>query len=577
MSSIQRCLRPPTRFIYPRSKAAAASYLRFYSAAQAVAKDEVPPGNTTEITTPISLTRTESLLRSGQELYPRLPKGRGSFTVSCREFLDRFKYLKKEQTSANGEYGIYGRVKSIRVAGNGLAFLDLVQERHMVQGLCVLQTIDPSGSSTSSFREFCRKARRGDIYGIKGKPHRTRSGQLSILATELPQLHSPCLHDYPTELQDKESRVRNRHVDLQVNQKAAQILQLKSETIARIRTFLTGRGYLEVQTPILANAAGGATARAFNTKAIEFLDRHIELRTAPELWLKRLVLGGLERIFEIGPCFRNEGLDRTHNPEFTSCEFYAAYHSLENLINISERLLSVLIKHTNALISERLDAIPPCSINPAPPFRRLDFIKDIESAMGLKFPDLRTPNVEAAIVNMFRVRDIRLPSSLSLPRLLDRLSSHYLEPLCKNPTWIINHPECLSPLSKSFTDQDTQQRISARAELFIDGKEVMNTYEEENSPFEQRRKFEEQLKYRDDQNHTDVDEDYLKALEWGLPPTGGWGCGIDRLVMLLSGTDRINDVLPFGNLRNVVALGKGSRDVVRYKATDRPRKTTTAP
>ncbi|KAL8948023.1 MAG: hypothetical protein Q9222_005754 [Ikaeria aurantiellina] len=529
MSSIQRCLRPPTHLVHRRSKAAAASYLRFCSAAHAVANEEVQPSNGTETIKPVSLTRIESLLRSGRELYPRLPKDRAAKTVSCKAFLNRFKNLKNEQTSTGAEYSVYGmsninperdneltwvgRVKSIRVAGTGLAFLDLVQEGHTVQGLCILRTIDPSGSSVSSFREFYRKARRGDIYGIKGKPHRTKSGQLSILTTELPQLQSPCLHDYPTELQDQESRIRNRHVDLQVNQKAAQILLLKSEIIARIRSFLKDSGHVEVQTPILASSAGGATARAFNTKAIEFLDRHIDLRTAPELWLKRLVLGGLEKIFEIGPCFRNEGLDKTHNPEFTTCEFYAAYNNLENLIDISERLLSTLIKQTNALISGPLSAIPPCSFSSALPFRRLDFIKDIESAMGLKLPDLRTPNVEAAIVNIFRLRNIRLPSTLSLPRLLDRLSYHYLEPLCQNPTWITHHPECLSPLSKSFTDPDTQQRISARAELFIDGKEVMNTYEEENSPFEQRRKFEEQAKYRDDQNRTEVDEDYLKALE----------------------------------------------------------------
>ncbi|KAL8733005.1 MAG: hypothetical protein Q9166_002403 [cf. Caloplaca sp. 2 TL-2023] len=343
----------------------------------------------------------------------------------------------------------------------------------------------------------------------------------------------------------------------------AQILRFKSKIITRIRDFLQGNGYLELQTPILANFAGGAVARPFETHAVEFLDRHIELRTAPELWLKRLVLGGFESIFEIGPCFRNEGIDKIHNPEFTTCEFYAAYTSLKELMSITERLLTDLITFTNDTNEKQFNSLPLCTISLNAPFRRLDFIKELELAMSVTFPDLRSPEAEAEVIQMFHQRGLRLPDFKTLPRLLDRLSSKFLEPRCQDPTWIVHHPECLSPLSKSFVDPDTKQRLAARAELFIGGKEVVNTYEEENSPFEQRRKFEEQVKYRNDDNKADIDESYLEALEWGLPPTGGWGCGIDRLVMLLSGTDRINDVLPFGNLRNVVALGKGGRDVIK--------------
>ncbi|KAL8968777.1 MAG: hypothetical protein Q9197_004695 [Variospora fuerteventurae] len=398
--------------------------------------------------------------------------------------------------------------------------------------------------------------------GIKGKPHRTERGQLSILATELPRLISPCLHDLPTDLQNNEFRIRNRHVDLQVNRRAADTLRLRSSIISEIRSFLSINGYSEVQTPILANTAGGAVARAFATTAVEFPDRHIELRTAPEIWLKRLVLGGFENIFELGPCFRNEGIDKTHNPEFTTCEFYAAYKGLPGLIATTERLLTTLATTTDQLIKGPLNSLPPCEIDFARPFRRLDFIKELESAMNYKFPDLAHENSEAEITKMFKQRQIRLPKHRTLPRLLDRLSAEYLEPLCQGPTWIVNHPECLAPLSKSFVDPETQQRVSARAELFVGGKELVNTYEEENSPFEQRRKFEQQAKYRNEDSGkgTEVDESYLEALEWGLPPTGGWGCGIDRLVMLLSGTDRISDVLPFGNLRNVVSLGSVRRD-----------------
>lgn len=190
------------------------------------------------------------------------------------------------------------------------------------------------------------------------------------------------------------------------------------------------------------------------------------------------------------------------------------------------------------------------------PYLRLDFIPAIESEMKCSLPDLISPEAESQIAQLMRDRYITLPASPTLPRLLDKLSSEYLESQCNAPTWIINHPECLSPLSKSFYHPNNQQRVSARAELFINKQELVNTYEEENSPFEQRRKFEIQLRYNDAENPaTDIDESYLQALEWGMPPTGGWGCGIDRLCMLFGGTDRIADTLSFGTLRNVVALG----------------------
>ncbi|KAI4181032.1 MAG: hypothetical protein LQ348_005102 [Seirophora lacunosa] len=255
-----------------------------------------------------------------------------------------------------------------------------------------------------------------------------------------------------------------------------------------------------------------------------------------------------------------QGIDKTHNPEFTTCEFYAAYEGLPSLMTTTERLLTRLATATNELIKGPLSSLPVCDIDFASPFRRLDFIKEIESAMNYRLPDLAHKDSEAELLKIFTERNIRIPERATLPKLLDRLSAEYLEPRCQSPTWIIHHPECLAPLSKSFVDPESQQRVSARAELFIGGKELVNTYEEENSPFEQRRKFQEQAKYRDDTSRMEIDESYLEALEWGLPPTGGWGCGIDRLVMLLSGADRINDVLPFGNLRNVVSLGSVRRD-----------------
>ncbi|KAL9027373.1 MAG: hypothetical protein Q9196_004089 [Gyalolechia fulgens] len=531
MGSLQQCLRPSARFFRSRTSAPAASYLRFYNGGvRGVLAGTEAHANNKVINIDESLrTRLDALVKSGRELYPRLARAAAAKIMSCKMFLKRYDFLAKDESVEDTDVVLHGRVRSIRIAGSGLAFIDLTQDNCFVQAVCVQKRIAESGSSGVQFRDFLRQIRRGDIYGVRGKAHRTASGQLSVLVTELPNLLSPCLHDLPTELQNPETRIRNRHVDLQVNRRAAQILHLRSKVIFETRRFLMDRGFLEVQTPILANSAGGAIARAFETKAVEFPDRHIELRTAPELWLKRLVLGGFEKIFELGPCFRNEGIDKTHNPEFTTCEFYAAYQNLDVLINMTEDMLSLLSNSTNKFIRERNDSLPICDIDFAKPYPRLDFIKDIESALTLRLPNLADPDAAAKIVEIFHARTIRLPEAVNLPRLLDRLSSEFLEPRCQTPTWIIHHPECLSPLSKSFVDPHSQQRVSARAELFVGGKELVNTYEEENSPVEQRRKFQEQIKYRDDTDKVDVDESYLQALEWGLPPTGGWGCGIDRL------------------------------------------------
>ena len=232
------------------------------------------------------------------------------------------------------------------------------------------------------------------------------------------------------------------------------------------------------------------------------------------------------------------------------------YADIEELINTTERMLLGLSRAVDSTIHTDCRTLDPTKYDFSPPLPRLDFIPAIEAAMGKELPFLTWPHAEDQLLLLFEECNIPLPSHPTLPRLLDRLSTHYLEPQCFEPTWIINHPECLSPLSKSFIHPDNQQRVSARAELFVRNTELVNCYEEENSPIEQRRKFESQLQYQKEESDAGIDESYLQALEWGLPPTGGWGCGIDRLCMLFSGTHKIADVLPFGTLRNVVGLGR---------------------
>lgn len=362
----------------------------------------------------------------------------------------------------------------------------------------------------------------------------------------------------PRVLLDRETRIRHRHVDILVNSSTSNTLRARSHIIQHIRNFLLEDNFLEVQTPIIADKAGGAIARPFTTVATEFSEKQLALRVAPELWLKRLVIGGMDRVFEIGPAFRNEGLDATHNPEFTTCEFYKAFAELEELISMTEKLLVGIARMITDLRLKLYRGLSLPLLDPemfAAPFKRIEFIPAIEEGLGEKLPDLAAPDVEEKIVNLFKMHKLNLPTSTTLPRLLDKLSSIYIEPHCTAPTFIIHHPACMSPLAKSFLCKKTSQLVSARAELFINSREMANMYEEENSPFAQREKFIEQQKWKDGENEGLLDESYLEALEWGLPPTGGWGCGVDRLVMLFTGASRISDVLSFGSLRNVVNLG----------------------
>ena len=251
------------------------------------------------------------------------------------------------------------------------------------------------------------------------------------------------------------------------------------------------------------------------------------------------------------------GLDLHHNPEFTTCEFYRAFTDIEMLIHTTESILSSIHQHvkTQAQREPTLQSVLNMDFNP--PYPRIDFITSLESEMDCNFPNLTAPNALDILIEIVSSRGMVITPQATLPNLLDQLSAKYLEPRCVNPTFIINHPECLSPLSKSFRHPTLKQTVTARAELFVNGQEIINTYEEENSPFEQRRKFLDQMMHKEAGSiDASIDEDYLEALEWGLPPTGGWGAGIDRLCMLMIGVDRIGDVLSFGTLRNVVATNR---------------------
>lgn len=468
-----------------------------------------------------------------------------------------------------------GRLYSSRIAGSKLVFLDVVQDGNRVQGMLNFGKLEASGVSKDEFKKFYHVARRGDIVGkqlkeaqqplalttiteVTGTPMRTSRGELSVNGLSLPTILTPTIATMPLTLEDAETRAKARHADMLVNPHVVDTLRLRSHIIQFLRNFLVKDDFLEVQTPIIAEEAGGAAARPFNTFATEFSDKKLSLRIAPELWLKRLILGGMDRVFEIGPSFRNEGLDATHNPEFTTCEFYKSFANLDELMFMTESLLCGLAGHVNELNTAKSSSLKSVEV-PAPPFQRIEFVPALEKAIGRTLPDLEAADAGEKLMAIYADLSIKLPDSPTLPRLLDELASINLEPSCGKPTFIIHHPACMAPLAKAFVDPTTNQLVSARAELFMQHKEIANMYEEENSPIEQRRKFVQQLQWKDAENEAIVDESYLEALTWGLPPTGGWGCGIDRLCMMMSGATRISDVQTFGSLKHVVGYGNGQQ------------------
>ncbi|KAK4555836.1 mitochondrial lysine-tRNA synthetase [Recurvomyces mirabilis] len=500
--------------------------------------------------------------RTLSECYPRLDKSNGRDIVPLDNFRRDWADLQADETRKHdGLVTVAGRVKSVRMAGNKLVFMDIDDSTGTIQVLCTYGQLQEHGVDVKQLKDFGKVARKGDWYTATGWPHKTSRGELSVLVTQLPTLVSPSLHQIPETLDDPETRARHRHVDMLVNRESTIPLLVRHHVEKHLNDFFHEHDFVKVNTPLLTHGAGGAVARPFETVATELEGQQLNLRIAPELWLKRLVVGGLTKVYEIGPAFRNEGVDATHNPEFSICEFYEAFATLEDLMQKTESLLSGLQTKFDKLKAGTLTGLPNLDIDLFGPYERLEFLPTLERELGQTIPDLSAPSAPQQLTDIFNDKNIPLPANPTLPRLLDALAAHYLEPLCLNPTFITHHPACLSPLSKYFPCPRTHQTIAARAEFFIRGREYANMYEEENSPFEQRRKFRDQLRYREVDGEGDgkgeIDESYIQALEWGLPPTGGWGCGIDRLAMLLSGRDRIADVLPFGTLRNVVALGKG--------------------
>jgi len=391
----------------------------------------------------------------------------------------------------------------------------------------------------------------GDWVGVEGRIFRTRTDELTVWASRLHFL-AKCLLPLPEKwhgLQDVEIRYRQRYLDLIVNPDSRRVFEVRSRVVTALREFLIGRGFLEVETPMMQPIPGGALARPFVTHH-NALDLPLYLRVAPELYLKRLTVGGIERVFEINRNFRNEGISTQHNPEFTMLEFYWTYADANDLMALTETLLSEVAQQAVGGLTVAFGAH---TISFAPPFRRLALREAAAEAagrrlgVGVDVPSLRARETAAALA-------ARLGVAVAPGAGAGRIAADLFEALCEGdlvqPTFVYDFPTELSPLSKQRPDDpETVERF----ELFIGGLEVANAFSELNDPVEQRRRFEEQLRSRaggDDEAHQ-MDEDYIRALEYGLPPAAGEGIGVDRLVMILTGSLSIRDVILFPLMRPI--------------------------
>lgn len=389
----------------------------------------------------------------------------------------------------------------------------------------------------------------GDIVGVKGKAFRTKTGEPSIEAAEV-ELLTKNIHPLPVskekdgqvfdEFTDKDQRYRQRYVDLLVNPGTRTVFEQRSRIISSIRRFLETEGYLEVETPILQPIYGGAAARPFITHH-NTLDMSLYLRIANELYLKRLIVGGFDRVFEFARDFRNEGMDRFHNPEFTQVELYAAYEDYGYMMNLVEQLISALAME---LYGSTKVTLKGHEIDLAPPWRRATMMELLEEATGEDLMKLDEEGLKALAKKMH----VETEGVHGWSRLVDELFGELVEPKLIQPTFVCDHPLEMSPLAKRHRSDD---RLVERFEAIVAGKELCNSFSELNDPLDQRERFLEQRKAMDkgdDEAHP-LDEDFLHALEIGMPPTAGLGIGIDRLVMLLTGAESIRDVIFFPTMR----------------------------
>ena len=455
------------------------------------------------------------------------------WTHHAQDIADNFEELTEKETVVR----LAGRVMAIRGHGK-TAFLDLLDKTGRIQLYVRKDALGEENYGIIKLMDI------GDIIGVSGTVFRTHMGELSIKAVSL-EILSKALRPLPEKwhgLKDIETRYRQRYVDLIVNPDVRKTFLQRSKIIKSIREILDNKDFLEVETPIMHAIAGGATARPFITYH-NALDMELYMRVAPELYLKRLIVGGFERVYELGRVFRNEGIDIKHNPEFTMVEVYQAYADYNDLMDLTETIIS---ETAEKVLGTKQITYNDQEIDLASPWIRMTMIEAVAKYTGVDFTgvtDVEEARKMAAGIN------VPIEKSFGVGKIINACFDEYVEDKLIQPTFITGHPKEISPLAKSSA---ADPEITDRFEAYIYGREMCNGFSELNDPIDQRERFLKQVEERNngDEEANMMDEDFLNALEYGLPPTGGLGIGIDRLVMLLTDSSSIRDVLLFPHMRH---------------------------
>lgn len=440
------------------------------------------------------------------------------------------------------EVKIAGRIMSKR--GHGKAcFLDLYDFSGKIQ---VYVKIDEVGEEQFSLLELLDV---GDILGVCGAVFRTHRGEISVRAREL-KILTKSLHPLPEKwhgLKDVELRYRQRYVDLIVNPEVKQTFVQRSQIISAVREYLNGQGFLEVETPTMHNIAGGAAARPFITHH-NALNIDLYMRIALELYLKRLIVGGLDKVYEIGRVYRNEGIDLKHNPEFTLLELYQAYSDYEGMMELTENMVAYVAQK---VLGSMVIEYEGTQIDLTPRWRRLSMVEAVREYSGVDFGAVAGDEEARALA---KEHHIEIEPHFTKGKILSLFFDAYVEEHLIQPTFITDYPIEISPLAKKRSDDPD---MVYRFEAFVYGRELANAFSELNDPIDQRERFEQQMleRERGDEEANMMDEDYVTALEYGMPPTGGLGIGMDRLVMLLTNSSSIRDVLLFPAMRPQKGVG----------------------
>ena len=477
--------------------------------------------------------KLEKIIAKGIDPYPSMFNP----THSSKEVLSKFNELENKSVI------IAGRILSIRKMGKA-SFFHIQDSLGKIQIFIKKDDIGEDGYENFMLMDI------GDFVGVEGPVFKTKVGEVSIKTASLTILCKairplPIVKEKEDEVYDafnsKEQRYRNRHLDLIVNTEVRNTFVKRSKIIKEIRSYLDKMDFLEVETPVLQPIYGGANARPFTTHH-NALDQRFYLRIADELYLKRLVIGGIERVYEIAKDFRNEGMDRNHNPEFTMLEFYWAYADYVDNMNLVEDMIRKVSKKTDSdLITYENEEI---DLNK--PFKRVPFFDLLNENLGEDISQMNSQSLK----ELCSKKGLNTEANSNYGQFLDQLMSEFVEPKLIQPTFVTDYPTAISPLAKKH--RNGNEKLVERFELFIAGSEFANAFSELNDPIDQRERFESQQKLAldgDEEAHP-VDENFLQAMESGMPPTGGVGIGIDRLVMLLTGNRSIKDVILFPAMKN---------------------------